>query len=397
MKNVALVGAVDRNNYGDLLFPIVFKRWMELNGYDFNYTNIGSISSDLSNIEALPSKDFSTLYTNRYDAIVLVGGAILASPWIHTHQHILTTKSETTFYKLLYKTTPTTFSNIIARKKLNGQTFMPWILPKNIFAGKPKIIYNTVSGTGLTQYSAKSKKQIQSDLNDSDYISVRDPLSERSLMEMGVKNISTAPDSAIIMSKFFPIEWLNQKLTSENRRVLNSTKKSYICFQIAEKYAKNNIETYSEILENISRKYQLPVILLPIGRANLHLDHLPLQKIYGKLKNKIDIQIINSNTIYETMGIIANSNLFLGTSLHGNITAISYGVRCVGLDERVTKLKYFLEEYSFGQFAGIPSEIINTVEKVLEIPINELERNRDNLIKLVDENFEKIAITIEQN
>ena len=50
--------------------------------------------------------------------------------------------------------------------------------------------------------------------------------------------------------------------------------------------------------------------------------------------------------IYEIMYIESQSKCFIGTSLHGNITAISYEVNNIGIDKSVKKLDEFLKTWS---------------------------------------------------
>ena len=71
------------------------------------------------------------------------------------------------------------------------------------------------------------------------------------------------------------------------------------------------------------------ILLLPIGTSYMHRDHKALANIRRyyrrkKLINKISFCYIPNPTISETMCLIANSSMFMGTSLHGAITAVTY-------------------------------------------------------------------------
>ena len=77
----------------------------------------------------------------------------------------------------------------------------------------------------------------------------------------------------------------------------------------------------------------------------LHDDEIALKDIYIKLSSQIDIAYIEESTIYDVINIIANSNAFIGTSLHGCITALSDGKINLALDERVHKSKQVLLEF----------------------------------------------------
>jgi len=400
MKKIALLGALDRNNYGDLLFPIIFKKWMENNNNNYEYEVYASIDSDLSSIGALPTKNINKLYNSKVDVVVLVGGAILSSSWLATHLHLIQNKFISLLYRVIYKIVGANKGNSIARIILKGKTVLPWIIPTSLFESPTKVIYNAGSGTDFSIFNKAIRQEVANDLNDSTYISVRDPLSKKNLEDLGVNNIHIAPDSAIIMSDIYPVEDLKQLISIESVKFFgeNSISKNYLCFQIANKYAKGFEHAYIEILQKICQENNLDLLLLPIGRANLHDDQIPLQLIYDNLKDKMNVYLVKENTIFDTMNYIAQSNMFIGTSLHGNITAISYGIKHVGLDKRVSKLKYFQKQFCVEgqQFADSVFELLNCFNLEKELNDFEIEENRKRILSLANENFSKISEIINQ-
>lgn len=58
MRNINIIGAFDRNNYGDLLFPIIIKEVLLKKGIAGNFNFFALKESDLSNVGALPTKRF---------------------------------------------------------------------------------------------------------------------------------------------------------------------------------------------------------------------------------------------------------------------------------------------------------------------------------------------------
>lgn len=58
MKNINIIGAFDRNNYGDLLFPIVIREVLSKKGIEGNFNFFALKESDLSNVGALPTRRF---------------------------------------------------------------------------------------------------------------------------------------------------------------------------------------------------------------------------------------------------------------------------------------------------------------------------------------------------
>ena len=86
------------------------------------------------------------------------------------------------------------------------------------------------------------------------------------------------------------------------------------------------------------------------------------------------------------MYIISQATIFLGTSLHGCITSMSYGVPCISLDNRVVKAREFLKEYSINQqlYSVNYDQIFDSVKETLNIPmsISESLFTKFNLVSL---------------
>jgi polysaccharide pyruvyl transferase WcaK-like protein len=64
--------------------------------------------------------------------------------------------------------------------------------------------------------------------------------------------------------------------------------------------------------------------------------------------------IADCDSVFDLMGLIAGARLYVGTSLHGAITAVSYGVPVLGLcPSRVRKLAAFLGTWLDEQAYGL--------------------------------------------
>lgn len=74
MKKIQFLAASDRNNYGDLLFPIITKK-MILKNCKVRFENYAMIDSDLGYFGALPTKSYKKLKNeNNSNSIVIIGG-----------------------------------------------------------------------------------------------------------------------------------------------------------------------------------------------------------------------------------------------------------------------------------------------------------------------------------
>ena len=106
-------------------------------------------------------------------------------------------------------------------------------------------------------------------------------------------------------------------------------------------------------LDRIAGSQNKKVILLPIGYASGHDDVVFLRKVKSMSKN--DFLLLDDLNVWEIMYVISKSKAFFGTSLHGVITAMSFGVAHFSLNGNIDKLTSFLNTWSVYPF-NIPLE-----------------------------------------
>lgn len=122
---------------------------------------------------------------------------------------------------------------------------------------------------------------------------------------------------------------------------------NHIVFQGAKNYISSDLQNIAEQLFRISNDTKASILLLPIGRATGHEDHIPLEKLFNILKNKrTPCAIQDSTNVLDIMASIAFSKSYIGTSLHGAITSYSFGHKVCGIAIRkVKKLGNFVSTW----------------------------------------------------
>jgi hypothetical protein len=98
----------------------------------------------------------------------------------------------------------------------------------------------------------------------------------------------------------------------------------------------------SDILHELRRykeRRNVEVVALPLGYC--HGDHEFLHSL-AKQSNGM-VKYADVHSIFDMLAIIAASDLFVGTSLHGNITAFSFGIPHVFGPLPVAKAEGFLK------------------------------------------------------
>jgi hypothetical protein len=400
---IGLLGAFDRNNYGDLLFPIVAEEYLkELKPhYSFEYVSLAE--SDLSEWGAKKTIRMSSFLksTDHQSVIIVTGGEVLGALWKNMFANLLD-PSKDRFYRWLFRryNDRNWFTKFIKWKFGCAHT-MPWVIErKTLPSPKTLIVYNAVGAAGTWHLKPSQMKELGSNVADADLFSTRDATSVEIMKKVNPKiNPVLVPDSAVLISQMFPLAKL-EALISEEARKAALPSQSFFCLQIGLHFCHTE-EARKEVVLQVDRiiaQTGLSVLLLPIGRALYHEDDKVLEAIASKLETK-DYFLPNNNTIYDTMYYIAQARFFAGTSLHGNITALAYAVPQMALSDLDRKVPAFMKTWGIeGNDQTYPFSAMNdTVEKILSISKEALEEKKESLQKQTIQHFENIKNMILQH
>ena len=375
---VYLAGACDRNNFGDLLMPVVFEKQFK-NKYKLNVTfdTYSMIKSDLSSIKANKTNALFELY-NKGVFLIFVGGEVLSADYTLMYYNLQKKGLKLFFIRVIHKFFPRVIE-ILSRKILGGKSYSPWVLNKKDF-GCRKIIYNTVGGD--------VKNESFNDLKTADYISVRNKKDYNKIKKIN-SNVNLCPDSITAISNIIPSDLINNNVQKDIKDMCND---SYFIVQVDERNSRDLIRIIAEQINTICEKCNINCILLPIGYAQGHEDQIALAKIY-KNCNYERVKFTRKTNIYETLYILKNSTFFIGTSLHGIIISTSYCVPHMILTDRINKLIDYMKTWKTSpilysdadQIFNNFCKLYNNVDYKRKLKIKSKE-----LIQLVDNNFDRI-------
>jgi polysaccharide pyruvyl transferase WcaK-like protein len=215
----------------------------------------------------------------------------------------------------------------------------------------------------FTPTEHKSVKRI---FGQASFIYLRDEQSAEKLRRAGVeREIHVAPDLAITLSDQFDKE----AQITRARKILSAiginNDSSFLCFQCKPYPGFSEEEIVSE-LKRYQERTNFPVVLLPIGHC--HGDAQFLQSLAQRSSGSL--KYANVTSIADTMSVIAASDLFIGTSLHGNITAASYGIRHLLGPLPVDKAAGFLDVMNLSAELKLRSwtEMNDKIDFAVELP-----------------------------
>jgi|GEM_PF-1004887 len=397
MKKIVLFGALDRYNYGDNIMPILFEMFIEkyanhiLEDFTFEYAAISK-----SNLEKYGCKQTENINSlaNTLDegsVLVVIGGEVLCTQNQSLYLHMQNNSLHHFLLKIFKKLLPSVFKKY-AKAMYSSDWEYPFIPPQTSFSKHINIVYNTVGGD-VQGLSVNQLADVKKRFNDAAYMSVRD---KRTFDEISplYSNTQLAPDSAYIMSDLLEPSLLRGKVGEAFCLTLPC---EYYVFQAAPCKVDCSISQLIKLISALAEQSNKKIVLLPIGYASGHDDYGLLRKVNRVLSTQT--VLIYDLTIWEIMYTIQKSKAFFGTSLHGVITAMAYGIPHFGINPKVSKLHAFLQEWSVAPFnqCYTVEELVSLPKLINEKSIIEFQAKSKESLEQVKQNFHRIINVIETN
>ena len=389
-KKLLVTGPYDRYNYGDLLFPYMIEN--EIGKKYDSVIYLSTTESDLRDVggkKTLSFKYLESLESGENYTLILAGGHSLLASWGELYAHLSPTFNffyEFRGFRLTNKISflgalTYEFFNYLGRKFLKGKSYLPLSVSLGEFPQIKTICYNSVgTGGSLKLYNALKNKFNRTFTNIS-YLSVRDNHTFNMLNENGVK-VKLVPDSAILVSKFFPPDLLKTKVNKKIMDFLDENN-GYCFFHIGKHIGLKNIDTFVEQMEMLYNETNYQICLCSLGNTLAHEDIEGLSKIASRLR--APHILFNDVSIWDIMLLIAESKICIGTSLHGVVTAMSFCVPYLGVE--AGKIAVYLKTWAvegLNKVAAV-NEISTAALSALKVPLLDLRKN----LKLQRELVEK--------
>lgn len=317
--DISVVGAFDRFNYGDMLFPHIIEWFAQNNLRKYTLNYFGIRKSDFSEFGA---KKTNALKELKYDKnfVIVAGGDTMTAKLEFLYLDCIDSTMEFMKERVLRKLSRGGYKYRIENKMGLFDKY-----PFDIAYGRT--IYNSVGGCGLRE--VKEKNEIIETLKQALYVGVRDCATYEELRQI---DAHLTPDSAVLMSTIWKRETLEQAC---RKSVLSLRDKDYIVFQMGGNHKKKEYRMAINMIKAFYEREKIAAVLLPLGRAISHGDKKALKSIHAQTKDTT--YYYDDITLQEITWVLANSQGFVGTSLHGNLVSLSYGKRTILLAHESTK------------------------------------------------------------
>lgn len=359
---IAHVGAFDFENFGDLLFTDVLEKQLE------KRIEIEEIVYFAPKACKMPGKDVMVHSVTEleymaeetpFDAIVVGGGDLV---------HMLKTR---------------TYMPHISENWVEYEVIYIWVIPSLVSQKfNIPIIWNA---PGVPMYFTEENKLAVSMLcGGIDYLSVRDQLSKDVLSDIiDTDKIKVVPDTVLGIRDIIS----EQKLEIIfDRLPFAVQKKKYIFFQGNTSFSEVDIQECANTLLHLKRLTGNDIVLQPIGYALGDIEVLKkIRDIYP------DEFILTSKRLdqYEILALIVNSVMYIGSSLHGCITANSYGIKNI-----VYNINHFRKTDGFVKLIGREDTRVYNSTDIMRVYDGLREIHKDEVAEYVDEiekHFDRMA------
>lgn len=398
---VFILGAFDRFNYGDILFAHISAHLLRRRfpNIEIHFVGFRRIDLRASGGVLVESFDFIEKFTNApgRSLIWVSGGAVLDVRWWTMCQMLLTDRGSRLFRRLR-RYLRDDLLDALCRRYARSVHPMPWIFAETAFQFREPVtvMYNSVGGSNFAGLPERLRSAVRDGLSRAKYLSVRDTKSEDALAGLGVASIDLVPDSAVLLNDM----GLSRKIVSlgegpEGRELAAAPQDdwgSYICFQCAGRFFKKFEPQICAQIKALHERTGLNVVVFGIGYAPLHDDDLAVRGLSDFFQGEDWLFRYLENDVSGIARVIANSQCYIGTSLHGYITAFAFSRPRVGLSPQVDKLIGFRDAWDLPAMpAGVEiPRLAVAAESALGQDPEAMAQTARHTREIYEENFSRI-------
>jgi len=284
MKKIAHFGAYDHDSYGDLLFPHIAEHlWPE---FDITHVAPTNIATDWSDAKPILGVE-EAIHRTDWDGILVGGGDIIQNgDWVAPK------------WEQNLEVPCSGFPSLwVGASFLAAKLNIPvaWNAP-GVPVSFPEFFASTA---GLA-------------LSCADYVSVRDGRSLENLAMYAQNPIEIVADTALAVARLWPVE----------------EKRSHIVMSLSKIDIQLHSVEIQKAIEQLRNQFSLgseDIVILPLMRWEFEGDTLE----DTIRQSGIDARVVSGESLESIARLIGSSSGYIGNSLHGLITALSYGVPSV--------------------------------------------------------------------
>lgn len=313
-------GAFDRHNFGDLLFPHVVAALLP----DARAIHAGLLARDLRRYGGHWVQALAEVARSGGDGPLLL---------IHAGGELLGCEAWPAAVMLQ---APAVARAVVARldalpaardawahAQLGSPAMLPYLAPRALFPDAT-IIYNAVGGVGLAGLSAEARAEAFVRLAEADAVGVRDRHTLAYVRAAGI-DAQLMPDPAAMTAVLFGDRIRRRGASGEAALVGRRFPQGYLAVQFSADFGDDRtLAALAAGLDRASAGSGCAIVLFRAGAAPWHDDLGCLRRLAARLR--APCHVFASLHVFDICALIAASRGYCGSSLHGRIVAMAFGL-----------------------------------------------------------------------
>ncbi|MDP1902570.1 MAG: polysaccharide pyruvyl transferase family protein [Rubrivivax sp.] len=396
---IALVGAYERDNFGDILFLNVCRKLL----HPWPIVPLSIVSRDMSMEGAGTVISASAWFNSCGDdflpkSVIVCGGEVLTSSISSAFPGTLDKKKHDLFYRA-DTTTRRLLGELISSN--SGQlAYVPNL--SNLLGPMERDVsfaLNSIGGSSLGDRPTQLEASITA-VKQATYTSVRDRVTHK-ILTTGVMDgaiIHLDPDIVSALKLYYQTE-VDTAFT--NALSLHPwLSEPYTLFQANDGYLKQRgLEAVGQAIAEIATSLTLNVVFQPAGIAPGHdsIERLgDLAKITASLcRGGTRVHTETNRNVWSQVALIAHTACFVGTSLHGRIVSGAFSRPRVGLEnEKVTTYASTWEETHLQPYNVAIADLKVAVASAMSVDADRLSAYAENQANLALTGFQRLRQTL---
>jgi Polysaccharide pyruvyl transferase len=351
---ICQLGTFDVENYGDLLYPLILRYILKKKNTEVrHYSLLGGDGPHQAGFETRPIRSLFQKPEPGPLTLIVGGGDILRTDWDLVARHygrnsrvsVQGLRRSIGIHGLvgyaLHKNLPRLEPNGFHAKRLragwmNYPAVGPFLINPENLPAKSSVSY--VSCGVPHDFTPTEIESVKRALDQAKFIGLRDEQSAEKLLSAGVtRELKVAPDLTVTLSDQFSQGALIRRGRQIYSRFGVGDGRPVLCFQ-SQPYPGFSEDDILLELKHYRKRSGADVIAVPL--AYCHGDHEFLRSLAKRSEGTVKYADVHS--VFDMLAVIVASDVFVGTSLHGNITAFSFGIPHVFGPLPVAKAEGFL-------------------------------------------------------
>lgn len=326
MKRVILFGAFDRHNAGDLLFAHVVARLLTQRMPAMELVFAGLAQRDLRGCGGHRVTALAEAAARWRDEPVTV---------IHAGGELLTCDA---WQASVMLTEPGEAQRCIARfeardderrawvrSMLGIDACAPYVVGRETFPHAASIICNAVGGVKLDALAPAVRAEVLDKLSSADALTVRDAQTQAALHLAGI-DARLIPDPVSLITALFDERIQAHANRGEVAALRDALPQGYLAVQFSADFGDDaTLARIARQLDRLAEACGRGIVLFRAGAAPWH-DDLAVYERTVRRMNCQKVKIFASLNVWDICALIAKSEGYAGSSLHGRIIAMAYGL-----------------------------------------------------------------------